>query len=235
MGIRRPGFQLLSVATPNPNSGTSSRWTPDILADVPCLLPDQIKIYTHGYAPLGLLTVFLLFYLNHQSRRRRQSDTEWMEETTEPYAFSSSGSSEPSTYAKLRHSPEHSLSLAQSTLVNNSNGQRGDEENPDLSSIPLADSYTKPPGSDDMYPLPVHRQYPPHPRSTRTSRRRALDTPFSGGSRLFAFLGPAQTCCMWWRAVCGRTWYSRAVKDLCDVAWPPLSVYIMISVWLFWR
>ncbi|KAF8532545.1 Metallo-dependent phosphatase-like protein [Gautieria morchelliformis] len=230
MGIRRPGFQLLSVAPANHGGGHLPY---DALADVPCLLPDQIKIYTHGYAPLGVVTVFLLFFINYNRRRRRrrlQDDTAWME-TAQSYAYSFSGSNEPSTYAKLRHSPEHSVSLAQSTPINNSD-DHGDEDWPDL---PLAGSYMNPPELGDLSSLPYPAQYPPHPRWTRTPRIRALDTPFSGGHRLSAFLRRVQTCRTWWRGVDQQTWYSIAIKDFYAVAWPPLSVYIIISVWLFRR
>jgi hypothetical protein len=224
MGIRRPGFQLLSVAPPDHSSGASSALPSDMLADVPCLLPDQIKIYTHVYAPFGLLTIFVLLFFNYKRRGRRMDDTERVEETAQAYAFSSSGSNDSSTLAKLRHSPQHSVSLAQNTFINKSNGHRRDEENP------MTSSYVNPPGSDDMYPLPVHAQYPPHPRQSRTAGRRALDTPFSGGNRL---LGPLQACWTWWGSACEQTWYSRGVKDFFDVAWPPLIVYTMISLWLF--
>lgn len=227
MGIRRPGFQLLSVAPPDHSSGASSTSPSDMLADVPCFLPDQIKIYTHVYAPLGILTVFVLLFFNYKRRGRRLNDTEWVEETTQAYVFSSSGSSDSSTYAKLRHSPEHSVSLAQNTLIKN--GHRRDEENP------VTSSYVNRPGSDDRYPLPIHAQYPSHPRLSRTAGRRALDTPTSGGNGLFSLLGPARACCTWWTSACEQTWYSRALKDFCDIAWPPLIVYITISLWLFRR
>lgn len=50
MGIRRPGFQLLSLA-----GGAAPTH-----ADAPCLLPDQIGVYTGVYAPLGVLSLALL-------------------------------------------------------------------------------------------------------------------------------------------------------------------------------
>jgi hypothetical protein len=48
MGIRKPGFQLLSV--PGDVDGASA-------ADQLCLLPDQIGIYLEGYLPLVALTL----------------------------------------------------------------------------------------------------------------------------------------------------------------------------------
>lgn len=54
-GVRRPGLQLLSLVTPSPgHSG---------VADVPCILPDQLGVYQRVYAPLVILTfVFLLWH-----------------------------------------------------------------------------------------------------------------------------------------------------------------------------
>ncbi|KAF8494596.1 hypothetical protein F5888DRAFT_1925899 [Russula emetica] len=44
MGIRQPGFQLLSLSTP-------------AHAHQPCLLPDQVRIYCWVYAPFVLATI----------------------------------------------------------------------------------------------------------------------------------------------------------------------------------
>ncbi|KAI5123642.1 hypothetical protein M0805_001675 [Coniferiporia weirii] len=55
MGIRRPGFQLLSLASPSelrPNTQS--------FADVPCLLPDQLSIYLNRYLPLFLVSLLVL-------------------------------------------------------------------------------------------------------------------------------------------------------------------------------
>ena len=49
MGIRKPGFQLLSVPDDDgPGAGA---------VDQLCLLPDQIGIYLEGYLPLAALTL----------------------------------------------------------------------------------------------------------------------------------------------------------------------------------
>ncbi|KAF9232270.1 hypothetical protein BU15DRAFT_81423 [Melanogaster broomeanus] len=64
MGIRRPGFQLLSL--------TSTVASPDLLTqipvapplDAPCLLPDQLGMYLYVYIPLALLSLFLVLTSN---------------------------------------------------------------------------------------------------------------------------------------------------------------------------
>lgn len=63
MGIRRPGFQLLSLA--------SSSLIPieKTYADAPCFLPDQLRIYTHCYVPLFMLTLIILGVSSFQKSR----------------------------------------------------------------------------------------------------------------------------------------------------------------------
>lgn len=62
MGIRRPGFQLLSLVSPQgPN--------PAAQLHSPCVLPDQLGIYMWAYGILGLLSVVGLF-MSHVHRIR---------------------------------------------------------------------------------------------------------------------------------------------------------------------
>jgi ethanolamine phosphate phosphodiesterase len=59
MGVRRPGFQLLSLVSPvgvPPGSQT--------LSDVPCILPDQLGIYLSVYVPLIALSLLALLLSN---------------------------------------------------------------------------------------------------------------------------------------------------------------------------
>lgn len=70
--IRRPGFQLLSLVDP------AKLANPDLksFADIPCLLPDQSRIYTSFYAPCILFTILILVLLNFskvQSRHHRKN------------------------------------------------------------------------------------------------------------------------------------------------------------------
>ena len=62
MGIRRPGFQLLSLAPPSAMPAGAATF-----ADVPCFLPDQLGIYISVYVPLILLSVLALL-LGHAYR-----------------------------------------------------------------------------------------------------------------------------------------------------------------------
>lgn len=58
-GVRRPGLQLLSLVPPQPGQAG--------LADVPCILPDQLGVYQRVYAPLVVVTFVYLIYMNIRS------------------------------------------------------------------------------------------------------------------------------------------------------------------------
>jgi len=68
MGIKHPGFQLLSL-TPAPHRTDSGT-----LADTPCLLPDQLGIYLSAYIPLlvfSLLVLVVSSYYRTRTMHRR--------------------------------------------------------------------------------------------------------------------------------------------------------------------
>lgn len=66
-GIRRPGFQLLSLIPPSeaPTTGSITH------ADRPCFLPDQVGVYTRVYLPVAILTILFLFGTNIRAAWRR--------------------------------------------------------------------------------------------------------------------------------------------------------------------
>lgn len=62
-GIRRPGFQLLTLFQPSPALTTTH-------LDIPCFLPNAHGIHYTVYLPLACLTVFLLLICNIRQPRR---------------------------------------------------------------------------------------------------------------------------------------------------------------------
>jgi hypothetical protein len=64
MGIRKPGFQLLSIS----ENGRESAGTADKL----CLLPDQIGIYLNRYLPLVAITLGIMIVDILLTRKRRK-------------------------------------------------------------------------------------------------------------------------------------------------------------------
>ena len=67
-GIRRPGFQLLTLFQPSPALKTTH-------LDMPCFLPNAQGIHYTVYLPLAILTVFLLLVCNIRQPRRYQAST----------------------------------------------------------------------------------------------------------------------------------------------------------------
>ncbi|KAJ7091250.1 Metallo-dependent phosphatase-like protein [Mycena epipterygia] len=72
MGIRRPGFQLLSLVPPHSIQGSASH------ADSLCLLPDQLGIYLSTYIPLLVFSLLVICVTNiHRICSPRQSKRQY--------------------------------------------------------------------------------------------------------------------------------------------------------------
>lgn len=104
MGIRRPGFQLLSLALPS-----SAPVKAVTHADAPCLMPDQLAIYLSVYLPLiaaSLLVLLVLNVLGSSRAPRRSSNASLTRMTSRPRSDldgSDDDLPKPSTVAKRRH------------------------------------------------------------------------------------------------------------------------------------
>lgn len=93
MGIRRPGFQLLSLISTVPAMETLTQLpnSPPSLPDTPCFLPDQLGIYLNVYLPFILLSVLCLLAFNVQrtlaggnKQAQRQPDVSLRGKHSEP-------------------------------------------------------------------------------------------------------------------------------------------------------
>ncbi|KAG8884154.1 hypothetical protein FRB97_005137 [Tulasnella sp. 331] len=58
IGVKQPGFLLLSLYTPDTPNATPTR------SEQACLLPDQFRVYTFVYIPFFFLTVIYITYIN---------------------------------------------------------------------------------------------------------------------------------------------------------------------------
>lgn len=73
MGIRRPGFQLLSLTSTIPSFETLTQLpnSPPSPLDTPCFLPDQLGIYLNIYIPFTILSLLSLLAFNiHRTHTR---------------------------------------------------------------------------------------------------------------------------------------------------------------------
>ncbi|KAF4567515.1 hypothetical protein EYR40_006518 [Pleurotus pulmonarius] len=104
MGIRRPGFQLLSLAAPS-----SAPVKTVTHADAPCLMPDQLGIYLSVYLPLIAASLLVLLVLNvfgSSYPPRRSSNASLTRIASRPRSDldgSDDDLPKPSTVAKRRH------------------------------------------------------------------------------------------------------------------------------------
>lgn len=96
--INRPGFQLLSLVAP---SKMANPHLPS-LADAPCLLPDQYRIYASFYAPCLCITLFVLVIFNFRGTRPPLRKLHLHSDTPSPR---SSGRNTPNTLARLDPTP----------------------------------------------------------------------------------------------------------------------------------
>ena len=69
MGIKHPGFHLLSLVPPPSSEGGKRARTN---ADAPCFLPDQLNIYTARYIPLLILSALVLAFSTYKKLHRLQ-------------------------------------------------------------------------------------------------------------------------------------------------------------------
>ena len=87
MSVRRPGFQLLSLAPTQLRDQDIPTYK-----DVPCLLPDQLRIYLNIYLPLLAVSIIFVCIANFSfSSSWRSSPVEKI--SSMEYAMSSSSSS----------------------------------------------------------------------------------------------------------------------------------------------
>ena len=101
MGISRPGFQLLTLASRTSNSD------PPLVADSPCLLPNQLAIYLERYLPLAVISLVVLVVSSIRQVQAHQSDS-YM---SLPMSHTRSGRSnrrESAVWATLSPEPHHS-------------------------------------------------------------------------------------------------------------------------------
>ncbi|KAF5321719.1 hypothetical protein D9619_001937 [Psilocybe cf. subviscida] len=116
MNVRRPGFQLLSLAPALLHSETS-----ETLAERPCVLPDQLRIYLQLYIPsliTSLLIVFLVS-LRHRSTFHNKADSNLAEVHLLSDIEEGTGDAVESTFTSSRRQPTSSGRLnSRMTTIN---------------------------------------------------------------------------------------------------------------------
>ncbi|QRV94090.1 hypothetical protein RhiJN_22108 [Ceratobasidium sp. AG-Ba] len=240
MGIRRPGFQLLSLVSPDPSSPYART-----LADTPCHLPDQMHIYTHVYAICGFLSVVLLMYLN-SARNRGQPSRDYggaigilkspqrMQER--PVLRSSSLNVPTPRILRSRNaSPLGSPIIPSSPVLLPMTGDPESEHEisyppSPITAPPTPASFFDLAGEEHSFSLPA----PAMQQRTRTSgwveaRHQSRWSSFVASARNLAdLLGCG------WRPRKDAGFARSFVRDFWACAWPPLGVLAFIWISLFW-
>ncbi|KAI6157523.1 Metallo-dependent phosphatase-like protein [Pisolithus tinctorius] len=115
MGVRRPGFQLLSLISTVPLQDSLNQVPVLPPLDTPCFLPNQIGIYLQVYFPLFILSLVILLLCNisWSTQRTWSAKRARCEARMDSYEFSRGmvGDSLRSRSADARYETNHPLSL----------------------------------------------------------------------------------------------------------------------------
>ncbi|GJJ06660.1 hypothetical protein Clacol_000855 [Clathrus columnatus] len=205
MGIKRPGFQLLSIA-PLPalhsqNTSTSSS-PPGNFAHTPCLLPNQINIYIFQYGLSAILTILVLFIVNYRHRHRHPNSK------PRRRIFREASHDDDDDEASISISGSLSRGLKQRS------NSWTDDDGIDMDPLraPILSSSSS---SPEISSRP-HLTLPLHFTNTSTSLHHTYEP------------SPVQKT----RRKIHR-WYIKTLWDFIHIAWPPLLLYTLISYWYF--
>jgi len=192
MGIKRPGFQLLSLAPQSHIEATTT--TPRTHADVPCILPDQITIYLSAYIPFLFLSLFIVMVTNALRVRSFQSERQ--------------------QHRRRSSSPQRRLRVRSWELGESSEAHWKD------------DSYLLPePASSPSLKSVVGRRCPPCMFVVFGRRRRVIYPEVL--QRMLGHCLAGTT-----RQHRDRGFWSGFIRDTRDVAVFPLSLFVVISLWM---
>ncbi|OAX44112.1 Metallo-dependent phosphatase [Rhizopogon vinicolor AM-OR11-026] len=201
MGIRRPGFQLLSLTSSIPSFEALTQLpnSPPSPLDTPCFLPDQLGIYLTVYVPFILLSLLSLLAFNIHRIRTRNNKRQLRRSEVPPR----------SSY------PDHSASRATSTN--------------ELSRRPLGRSNTEDTDEDPL-PPPVTKLAKPARSSKLRARLSSCSWVFYllGRQRRIEVLLPCSRVDHGMHEVGLLRGF---LSDVLDVAWPPVLVFCVAAWW----
>ncbi|CAE6461304.1 unnamed protein product [Rhizoctonia solani] len=244
MGVRRPGFQLLSLVAPDPSSPSSQTFS-----DTPCHLPDQMQIYTHVYAIFGALSLAVLAYLNVKQETPKHRPTELgllkvpQRGPGLPLLRSASlNVPSPRILRSRAVTPIGSPIIPSSPVLFAATGDGEDDISypPSPNTAPMTPGSLFDLGAEDhtfSLPSPVMATDPQRSRWTRTKERKrpgwveAKHQPWLNSLRnLFDLVGCSKLC----SSSQQRGFFGRLLVDFASCAWPPMIVLLLIWISLFW-
>ncbi|KAF8608899.1 Metallo-dependent phosphatase [Ceratobasidium sp. AG-I] len=242
MGVKRPGFQLLSLVSPDPASPYART-----LADTPCHLPDQMRIYTHVYAIWGFLSILALIYVNARRGNSATPDynlaplkTIHRPQARMPLRSSSLNVPTPRVLRSRSASPIGSPIIPSSPVLMPTIDDDEIAYPPSSPAPPTPASYFDLGGEEHSFSLPppnMADQKPRRPTSwmrTSSSSKRGpgwvearQQSHWAAARNLLDLIGCARS-----RGDAG--FVRRLVGDFGACAWPPVVVLLLIWANLFW-
>jgi hypothetical protein len=248
MGVKRPGFQLLTIPP---------KESKEAIQHAPCLLPNQLRIYTHVYAPTVVLALLYLLYLRLRSRRHslppltlggvRGRDVpapEWSAYTESPTPHESEEMPMSAFEAPL----PSNRSMLTASIMPRSEGSSpiGSPFLRPVDSLPMSRSgysFNLNPvddfdGLDSASYIPKSANPDQPPKSARAGgwintwrrqerQRRQKWRPWHQIMKTYRSINSTLR-----RRSSG--WYARFADDVARVAWPPMFVYCAIIMATFW-
>jgi len=249
MGIKRTGFQLLSLISPSPNQTQ---------LHIPCQLPDQVGIYLWVYLPLLVLSLLGLIIMNAHRI------------CAPPSASKTSRSKTPATRTKGEEEEEATIGLTSAPfgrkekleVENGTSGRRLSASGPASASESVSTSEDEWAGRNgDGY---CHEKVDENGNGNGNETVHFLPAPVSPRSSPSTNHNhqPSERTLFSWTCVLGnrRRWISisevsrrmgrregrgggrREVRrgfvhgfahDVVSVAWPPLGLFAVIAWWMF--
>lgn len=204
MGVRKPGFQLLSlIPAPLMPFGVTTEKTLD---DAPCILPDQLDIYLSVYVPLVVFSVVILLVSN--TYRIVTSGPRLVSQRTAAHNI---GDQDGAT-SSARKLSELSLPM-----------RRFDEDDEDDE-----DAYILPPPTPAVSVTGKDRRLR---RTTVTMCGRTLDVSLIHHllSYLYGFVSNADATSKWRR----RGLFGGFLHDMMAVGWMPIVLFVVIAWCMF--
>lgn len=259
MGIRRPGFHLLSLIPPSANSGNSTDPHATYI-DKACLLPDQVKIYTMVYLPLLFITFIALVFINTLQPHRIQSPSHRSIKDLTPLRITSTSSNPSSprlsarphlSLRKTSNGPQSPIPSRSTTpipsplnspyLLSTAAFNGPSYASPTSSHISLTSLLSKYASGGDSEKedmLPIHTSSAPSTPRRRSGGWKQVhddDLRESWWGRLVGCGGFMRMVCCGCRRGVPRIWNDyvimRVLRDCIFTAWPPA----LVAGFIWWR
>ena len=214
MNVRRPGFQLLSLAPAELRDHDSPTYK-----DVPCLLPDQVRIYLNIYLPLLAVSIIFVCVANFSfSSSWRSPSVEKL--SSMEYAMSTSSSS--SSLSAIVEEDDGGLDYEDLEILGPIHGSLTKSSSLPSPITATFRSTRASRGSRGWKIFTPENQYQEDQHSSTNYLKTLFNSFWSGRSPLnFPFQQRRR-----------KSWLSTTLRDIRDIAVFPLGAFVIITWWM---